>query len=148
MVEARFSMTDQFQELWLEARAEVLETWTDCLLKALGSVKVLVEPRPALVMMEARDSVEKERFCVGELLVTECQILVANKNYWGRVLGNQPLRAFGMAVLEAVEDCAPDSLDPLKERFQKEREFLVNQRAQTAKALGATKVQFDTMTAT
>lgn len=138
-------MTDQFQELWLEARAEVLETWADHLLNALGSVDVLVDPRPALVMMEARDSVERERFCVGELLVTECQILVANKSYWGRVLGNQPLRAFGMAVLEAAADCTPDSLDPLKKSFQREHEFLERQRAQTAKALGSTKVQFDTM---
>jgi alpha-D-ribose 1-methylphosphonate 5-triphosphate synthase subunit PhnG len=141
-------MTDQFQELWLEARAEILETWTDHLLKALGSVEVLVEPRPALVMMEARDSVEKERFCVGELLVTECQILVANKNYWGRVLGNQPLRAFGVAVLEAAKDSAPDSLDALKASLQEEHEFLQRQRAQTAKALDSTKVQFDTMTPT
>ena len=141
-------MMHPFQELWLEARAEVLETWADHLLNAMGSVEVLVEPRPALVMMEARDSVEKERFCVGELLVTECQILVANKSYWGRVLGDQPLRAFGMAILEAAEDCAPDTLDPLKESFQREREFLERQRAQTAKALGSTKVQFDTMTPT
>jgi alpha-D-ribose 1-methylphosphonate 5-triphosphate synthase subunit PhnG len=141
-------MMHPFQELWLEARVEVLEAWADHLLNAMGSVEVLVEPRPTLLMMEARDSVEKERFCVGELLVTECQILVANKSYWGRVLGNQPLRAFGMAILEAAEDCTPDSLDPLKESFQIEREFLQNQRARTAKALDSTKVQFDTMTPT
>jgi len=141
-------MSNQLQELWIEARVKALEGWVEYLLNTLRTVEVMVEPRPALVMMEARDSVEKERFCVGELLVTECQLLYHDKGFWGRVLGNQPLRAFGLALLEAAQDCVPEALDSLEGSFRKESAFIQRQRAQMGKALGATKVQFDTMTPT
>ncbi|MBW2020529.1 MAG: phosphonate C-P lyase system protein PhnG [Deltaproteobacteria bacterium] len=81
------------QSLWIEASLKAVEEWADHLLQALGEVKVLVQPRPVLVMMHARDSVEQEVFCVGEILVTECQIACRGQRFWGRVVGDQPLRA-------------------------------------------------------
>jgi alpha-D-ribose 1-methylphosphonate 5-triphosphate synthase subunit PhnG len=141
-------MTDTLQELWIEARSELVEAWGNRLLNALGDVKVAIPPRPALVMMEARDSVERERFCVGELLVTECQIALGEALFWGRVLGDQPLRAMALALLAAAREHAPEAVQGLEVSFQKERTYLQRRRAKMAKAVNATKVRFETMTLT
>jgi phosphonate C-P lyase system protein PhnG len=139
---------DELPFLWIDASREALEKWADRLLEELGEVKVSVHPRPALVMMPGRDSVERELFCAGELLVTECQILCGDKRFWGRVAGNEGWRALGLAILAAAQALAPPALEALREDFEEERQFLLREMDLRARAVGSTRVHFDTMTLT
>jgi len=141
-------LIDSLQELWIEANVEVLQEWGTHILNDLGNVNVISPPRLALVMMEARDSVQQERFCVGELLVTECQVTVGEELFRGRVMGNQPLRALALALLTAALTCAPETLRNLEAFFDREREAIQKRRDRMSRALASTKVQFDTMTPT
>jgi len=134
--------------LWIEASLEAVEKWASYLLKALGNVEVLVQPRPALVMMQVQDSVEKEAFCVGEVLITECQILCQGQRFWGRVVGNQPLRALSLAIFAAARSLEPEAIRSLEGSFRHESQRIKERKDQEKRALGTTKVQFETMTPT
>ena len=125
-----------------------MEEWASYLLKAVGNVEVLVQPRPALVMMHARDSVEQEIFCLGELLVTECRIACRSQRFWGRVIGDQPIRALSLAILEACRSLEPEAIRSLENSFSKESQRIKEREDRERKALGTTKVQFETMTPT
>jgi phosphonate C-P lyase system protein PhnG len=141
-------LLESFHDLWIEARIEVIERWTESLLGHMGTVRLVVPPRAALVMMQASDSVECAPFCLGEVAVTECQLEFDGVLFRGRVIGNDPVRAAGIAVLKAAEERAPWALEPLLESFREETRVLVEQRLTMAKALGTTRVQFETMTPT
>jgi hypothetical protein len=67
-------LIESLHDLWIEARTELIELWTDRLLEQMGTVKMVVPPRTALIMMQALDSVECAPFCVGEVAATECQL--------------------------------------------------------------------------
>jgi phosphonate C-P lyase system protein PhnG len=136
------------QHLWVEARLGKVEEWASLVLDNLGQVQVTIAPRPALVMMQVVDSVQQERFCAGELLVTECQIVCSRQRFWGRVLGHQPLRALALATLAAAQNLAPATLEELQPAFELERQVLHEQWNRKARAIGATRVQFDTMKTT
>ena len=136
------------QSLWIEASLKAVEEWAGHLLKALGEVKVLVQPRPALVMMHARDSVEQEVFCVGEILVTECQIACRKQRFWGRVMGGQPIRALSIAILAAAQSLEPEAISSFEHSFSQESQRINEREERERRALGATKVQFETMTLT
>jgi alpha-D-ribose 1-methylphosphonate 5-triphosphate synthase subunit PhnG len=129
----------------VEARVGTVEQWGAELLDAMGQVRVEVLPRPALVMMQAEESVERECFCLGEVLITECRVSVRGRRFWGRVLGDQPSRSLALAILAAAQQVLPEALDFLVERFVAERRFLDQQRQKLARAIGSTRVQFETM---
>ena len=141
-------MTDDIQELITRARPEVLEGWSNRLLEELDSVEVVTPPRPALIMLQSRDSVRRERFCVGELLVMECRLHFNKENFWGRVIGNEPVRAVAAALFKIAEKYRPDVLRSLEEAFREERSLLEESDKEVSVALGTTMVRFDTMTQT
>ena len=136
------------QALWIEARLESVERWASHLLTVLDDVQVVTQPRPGLIMVQLRDSVEMELFCLGEALITECQIACRGQRFWGRALGEEPIRSLGLAILAAARSLEPEALDHLKKLYHEEYKHLSEQRDQERKALGATRVQFNTMTQT
>ena len=133
------------QSLWIEADLRAVEEWATLLLEALGSVEVLVQPRPALVMMHARDSVEQEAFCVGEVLVTECQVACRGQRFWGRVAGDRSFCALALAILAAAQALEPEAVMSLEQSFSRERDRLIQDEDRRKRALGTTKVRFETM---
>lgn len=140
-------MSEQ-QNLWIDADLRAVEEWATFLFESLGNVEVLVQPRPALVVMHARDSVEREPFCLGEVLVTECQIACRRQRFWGRVAGDRSFRALALAILAAAKVLEPDAVASLGQSFSRERERLKQGDDRQKRALGTTKVNFETMTPT
>jgi len=136
------------QSLWIEADLRAVEEWATFLFESLGNVEVLVQPRPALVMMHARDSVEREAFCVGEVLVTECQISCRGQRFWGRLAGDRPFRALALAILAAAKSLEPKVVTSLEQNFGREKARLKQDGDRRKRALGTTRVRFETMTPT
>lgn len=59
-------------------------------------------PGICLTMIQAEDSVEKQGFYLGEALTTDCEVEINGQVGYGICLGDEPNRAYGMAVVEAV----------------------------------------------
>ena len=138
-------MGRDLSELWLAAAVETVEEWAESLVGRMGPVEVLTPPRPVVVMMNARDSVEGEVFCVGELLMTECGASCGGESFRGWTLGNEPRRALALAILGAAQGLFPHLLEDMAACFDAERERLAQDRERMVRALGSTRVAFETM---
>jgi len=60
------------------------------------------DPSVCLTMIPAEDSLEKQKFYLGEALTTECEVLVDGKPGFGLCLGDEPVRGYCIAVLDAL----------------------------------------------
>ena len=78
-----------------------LQSWVTKI-KAIGEVKIIKAAQAGLVMMRARDAVAEQIFNLGEVLVSECTVMLDKQTGYGLVMGNQPERAEAMAILDAL----------------------------------------------
>ncbi len=65
-------------------------------------VELIREPERSLVMTKARDSVSLQPFYIGEVLITECTVSVDGINGFGALLGEQPERAYQLALVDGA----------------------------------------------
>ena len=65
-------------------------------------IKLAKAPSICMTMIEAEDSVEHQPFFLGEAITTECQILVNKQIGYGICLGDEPLRSYCIAFIDAV----------------------------------------------
>lgn len=81
----------------------------------LEALKVLVEdlevqydprlvkaPATCLTMLRAEDSIEGQEFYLGEAMTTECEVAIENETGYGVCVGEEPERAYCLAVVDAV----------------------------------------------
>lgn len=66
------------------------------------TVTVVRPPAVCLTMVPARDSLEAQRFYLGEALTTECEVLVDGQPGYGLCLGDEPVRGYCIAVVDAL----------------------------------------------
>jgi phosphonate C-P lyase system protein PhnG len=64
-------------------------------------VKLVKEPALCMTMVQAEDSVEFQPFYLGEALTTECELLVNGTRGIGICLGDEPVRAYCIAFMDA-----------------------------------------------
>lgn len=69
--------------------------------------RILSPPKLCLVMIPAEDTVEKQPFYLGEALMTQCEVEIGGKAGYGMCLGDQPLRAYCIAVVDALHQLGP-----------------------------------------
>lgn len=65
-------------------------------------VQMLKEPSVCLTMIRAEGAVGQERAFLGEALTTECEVLVDGHVGIGVCLGEEPVRGYCMAVVDAL----------------------------------------------
>jgi phosphonate C-P lyase system protein PhnG len=65
-------------------------------------VTVRRSPSVCLTMVPAEDSLEQQRFYLGEALTTECEVTVGGLPGYGLCLGDEPVRAYCLAVVDAL----------------------------------------------
>jgi phosphonate C-P lyase system protein PhnG len=98
-------------------------------LEQTHTIEVRKNPSVCLTMIPAEDSLEKQRFYLGEALTTECEVNVDGRPGYGMCLGEEPVRAYCLAVIDALlQDNATAS--PEIERFLAEQERIVARRDQ------------------
>jgi phosphonate C-P lyase system protein PhnG len=66
------------------------------------SVEIHRSPSVCLTMIPAEDSLELQRFYLGEALTTECEVTVDGLTGFGLCLGDEPVRAYCIAVVDAL----------------------------------------------
>lgn len=107
--------------------------------------KVRVE-KPAtkgLILTKARDSVSMQPFYVGEVFITECTVSIGQVYGFGAVMGEEPERAFQLAVVDAAFRAAlPETAS--WHRLLLEEEQRIREKHEREHALiMQTKVNFD-----
>lgn len=81
----------------LPALRQLVET-----LEARHDVKLAKPPGICLTMVRAEDSLEKQEFFLGEALTSECEVAVDGAAGYGLCLGEEPVRAYCIAVCDAL----------------------------------------------
>src|SRR5262245_32212244 len=65
-------------------------------------VTLVKEPSVCLTMVRAEDSLEKQEFYLGEAVTTECEVSVDGHSGYGICLGDEPVRGYCLAVVDAL----------------------------------------------
>src|SRR5262245_26695350 len=65
-------------------------------------VTIVKEPSVCLTMIRAEDSLDKQEFYLGEALTTECEVAVDGHVGYGVCLGDEPVRGYCLAVIDAL----------------------------------------------
>ncbi|CCH51559.1 putative phosphonate metabolism protein [Fibrisoma limi BUZ 3] len=106
---------------------------------------LLKAPRLCLTMIQAEDSVEYQPFYLGEALTTTCEVAINGKVGYGICLGDEPERAYCLAVMDAVM-ALNDAQAPAIDAFLVEQERLIQRRDEDEFShIMQTKVDFKLM---
>ncbi len=65
-------------------------------------ITVLKSPGVCLTLIRAEDSLERQEFYLGEALTSECEVAVNGVTGHGLCLGEEPIRAYCLAVCDAL----------------------------------------------
>jgi len=84
-----------------ECELEPLERFVASL-EETYEVKLVKAPSVCMTMVQAEDSVEYQEFYLGEALTTECEVLVEGQRGYGICLGDEPVRAYCIAFIDAL----------------------------------------------
>lgn len=108
------------------------------------AVQVIRHPAVATIMIRAEDSVEGQPFYLGEALVTECELNVSGQAGFGLCLGDEPVRSYCIAFVDAL--LLSDPKLPTVQTFLAAQEVLITGRLQTELGhIQRTKVDFKLM---
>jgi phosphonate C-P lyase system protein PhnG len=110
-------------------------------------VKITLVKMPAIcmTMVKAEDSVEFQPFYLGEALTTECEVLVNNKRGIGICLGDEPVRSYCLAFMDAYIQLQDADMQPVND-FLAQQAAIIKQNEKLENALiMRTKVDFKLM---
>lgn len=66
------------------------------------AITMVKEPGICLTMIRTQDSLEKQEFYLGEALTMECEVTVDGTPGYGLCLGEEPVRCYSIAVVDAL----------------------------------------------
>ncbi len=131
---------DDFDQILSHCPLDDLRAHVEGLEPALD-IRILRQPTLCLTMVRAEDSLEKQEFNLGEALTTECEVEVNGVAGYGISLGEDPVRAYCVAVLDALRE--QDRLSGDTMRFlEREREIHRAEDRRTAARAERTRVDF------
>ena len=65
-------------------------------------VATIEESNNSLVMVKVRESAKRSLFYLGEVLITECKVMIAGALGIGMVKGHEPALAYNLAIIDAA----------------------------------------------
>ncbi|HUB62148.1 MAG TPA: phosphonate C-P lyase system protein PhnG [Puia sp.] len=106
------------------------------------TVTVVRQPAVCMTMVQAEDSVEGQPFYLGEALTTECELQVDGNAGYGLCLGDEPLRCYCIAFVDALL-LSPDGNPERVEAFLEAQDKAIAVRQQVEyNHIQRTKVDF------
>lgn len=112
---------------------------------ASGRFVILQAPQSGLVMAGVRDPFDTP-FHLGEVLVSQAEVLCDNQPGWGAVCGDEPEKALLLAAVEAADRSGDKTLIVSLCQFIQDLETKKNeQEAMIAGLTAATQVRFEAM---
>lgn len=108
-------------------------------------VKLVKEPAICMTMVQAEDSVEFQPFYLGEALTTECELFVNGTRGIGICLGDEPVRAYCIAFMDAYTQNKDLNMQPVI-NFLSQQSAIIEHNAKVENDLILrTKVDFKLM---
>jgi len=112
---------------------------------SLGEFRVQRAPRAGLVMVTVRDSFDTP-FHLGEVLVSEAEVVFDGHSGYGAICGDEPERALLLAAVEAAEHSGRAAvLGDIGEFICRLEEKSSKERVRSSKLAAATAVRFESM---
>jgi len=112
---------------------------------SLGEFRVQRAPRAGLVMVTVHDSFDTP-FHLGEVLVSEAEVVFDGHSGYGAICGDEPERALLLAAVEAAEHSGRAAvLGDIGEFICRLEEKSSEERVRSSKLAAATAVRFESM---
>jgi alpha-D-ribose 1-methylphosphonate 5-triphosphate synthase subunit PhnG len=108
-------------------------------------IKLAKAPSICMTMIEAEDSVEHQPFFLGEAITTECQILVNKQIGYGICLGDEPLRSYCIAFIDAVLQLNGEETHEIEAFIEEHSKLISASRKMEYNQILKTKVDFKIM---
>ena len=108
-------------------------------------VKVAKAPSVCMTMIQAEDSVEYQDFYLGEALTTECEVLVEGQRGYGICLGDEPVRAYCIAFIDALTQLPGADISSVEAFLNQHAELISNALQLEYNQIMRTKVDFKLM---
>jgi phosphonate C-P lyase system protein PhnG len=108
-------------------------------------VKIAKTPAICMTMVQAEDSVEFQEFYLGEALTTECELVVNEQRGYGICLGDEPVRSYCIAFIDAVTQLPGADLKEIETFLNKQFELITNAAKLEYNQVLRTKVDFKLM---
>ncbi|AEG15799.1 phosphonate C-P lyase system protein PhnG [Desulfofundulus sp. TPOSR] len=123
----------------------ILSQLARSVLAASPEIRVIKPPQVGLVMMQARETVENEPFNLGEVLVTECTVALGEATGWGCCLGDDPERAYHLAVLDLALHLGVGPVDGIRAALLAEEERILREDGAEFANIARSRVQFEAL---
>lgn len=108
-------------------------------------IRTVEESNNGMVMVKVRESAKRSLFYLGEVLITECKVMINGYLGIGMVKGHEPVLAYNLAVIDAAYNRNLPETKEWKDILLVE-ESRINQEYTTFRnKILKTKVNFDTM---
>ena len=108
-------------------------------------IKTIDQPKEGLVMIKGRETAKRNLFYLGEVLVTDCKVLIEDQLGIGIIKGHNPEMAFNLAVIDAAYNAGLNETEGWTEILQAELEIIVKRQSENAARVLKTKVNFEVM---
>lgn len=140
----QMSVKARLQKALTAADSDAVATMLD-LLWAAKAFHVQRAPHAGLIMYTVRDPFDTP-FHLGELLVTEAEVILDGHTGYSAVCGDDPERALLLAAVEAVERNGRSAvLDVIATLLDSLEALSIDQKTLASKLAAATEVRFDSM---
>ena len=133
---------------WMEALSQSRPETVARLARGVESftpVEVTRPPAQSLLLATVEDSVAGNPFHPGELLVSTCEVRLADRRGFGICLGGDLERARGCAIVDAALQAGLPVGADILHCLAEEREWLLRSRHAEQEMAHSTRVQFATM---
>lgn len=136
-------MNEHIDFVIIESSLEELKSMVEKL-ELNFDVQIVKKPSLSLTMLRAEDSVEFQEFYLGESLTTDCEVAISNNTGYGICLGDEPQRAYCMAVVDSVLQTDPEN-EEVKNFIELQWSKIELERNIETSHIGRTRVDFKMM---
>ncbi len=111
----------------------------------LYAVSIVEESHDGMVMVKMRESAQRSLFYLGEVLITECKVMINGDLGIGMVKGHEPELARNLAVIDAAYNGNLPETKLWKDILLAEDSRINQENGKFADSILKTKVNFETM---
>lgn len=109
------------------------------------AIKITKYPATCLTMIKAEDSLEKQPFFLGEALTTETEVVINDKIGIGICIGDEPQRAYCIAVIDSIIQQNDHLLPKVMEFLEEEAKQIKQQELEEQHQILRSQVDFKLM---
>jgi alpha-D-ribose 1-methylphosphonate 5-triphosphate synthase subunit PhnG len=134
---------EQRAQLLADAEPTELVALAERCMEHFGEPNLLTAPETGLVMLQVREPVQRERFHLGEVVVTRAEVHLAGHRGWSMRVGRDRLAALAGAICDAVANAGGTLADEVIALCHRTRDTRTTLDAETWAELATTAVAFE-----